>query len=132
MRAFPGLRNYFDYCRKEVMEKGYILLNPLIRNKAYIYDYDKLCSAYEQFTSEFWESYRRNKANREPIYQKNGIEKIEIWNDFTRNEYQIHELADLHNVNTYTIQSIVVKHFFQRKAASEKQSINYRMDFASY
>lgn len=109
------------------MEKGYILLNPKIKNKAYIYDYDKLCSAYEQFTPEFWESYRRNKAIKEPIYQKSGLEKIEIWNDFTRNEYQINELADLHNVNTFTIQSIVVKHFFQRKAASEKQSINYRI-----
>ena len=38
MEGFPGIKKYQDFRRKDVMDKGYILLNPIVRNKAYIYD----------------------------------------------------------------------------------------------
>lgn len=38
MSGFSGLAKYQEYCRKIVMEKGYILLNPISKYRAHIYD----------------------------------------------------------------------------------------------
>lgn len=38
MSAFPGIKRYQDYCRKEVLKKGYILMNPVLGHRAHIYD----------------------------------------------------------------------------------------------
>lgn len=38
MRGFPGIKTYQDYCRREVLEKGYILMNNVLRHRAHIYD----------------------------------------------------------------------------------------------
>lgn len=92
MKGFNGIRKYQDFCRKDVMEKGYILLNPYSRHKAYIYDYDELMAIKKKFNPEFWEYYRQMKK----------------------------EAPDCETVQQ-------VKHYFERKAASEKQSINYRI-----
>ena len=59
MKGFKGMKSYQDRQRKFVMENGYILLNPLSRHKAYIYDYDILMGIKNRFTNEFWDSYRR-------------------------------------------------------------------------
>lgn len=93
MKGFPGLCSYQDYCRKEVMKKGYILMNPITGHRAHIFDWDNLSRIQSKFNnSEFWEYYRQMK--KEDPY------------------------CD-------TVQD--VKHYFQRKSASEKQSINYRI-----
>lgn len=42
MNSLPGLKKYQDYCRKIVMELGYILLCPQTGHKAFIYDFDEL------------------------------------------------------------------------------------------
>lgn len=93
MKGFIGLKLYQDFCRKDVMEKGYILLNPVTRHKAYIYDYAELIKTASTFTQEFWQQYRELKA-----------------------------MGDTDNSTVYS-----VKKYFKRKAASEKQSINYRI-----
>lgn len=93
MSGFKGVKKYQDFCRKDVMEKGYILLNPLTGHKAYIYDYEELIRIRDKFKEPgFWEYYREMKKD-----------------DPTCN----------------TVQE--VKKFFKRKSASEKQSINYRI-----
>lgn len=127
LKAFPGLKNYFDFCRYDVMQKGYILLNPVVKNKAHIYDYDKLMVAVKRFTPEFWAEYRVHKANRESLDSLTPSEKSYMWEEFTVNETPIEELAEAYQVSEYTVMATVVKHYFQRKAASEKQSINYRI-----
>lgn len=93
MSGFKGIKVYQDFCRKDVMEKGYILLNPLTGHKAYIYDYDDLMRIKKKFSDpEFWSYYREMKR-------------------------------DCPSCNT--VQE--VKRYFKRKSASEKQSINYRI-----
>lgn len=93
MSGFKGVKKYQDYCRKDVMEKGYILLNPLTGHKAYIYDFDELSRIKEKFKEPgFWEYYRQMKVEAP---------------------------------SCDTVQ--MVKKFFKRKSASEKQSINYRI-----
>lgn len=92
MKGFSGIKRYQDFCRKDVMEKGYILLNPISGHKAYIYDYDELMRIKSRFNQEFWSYYREMKTSAP---------------------------------NCDTVQD--VKKFFKRKSASEKQSINYRI-----
>lgn len=92
MNGLKGVQKYQQFCRKDVMDKGYILLNPLTKHKAYIYDYDKLIDIKNEFSTEFWDKYRELKAfdPSHPIVEE-------------------------------------VRYFFKRKSASEKQSINYRI-----
>ena len=93
MSGFKGIKRYQDFCRKDVMEKGYILLNPLTGHKAYIYDYRELMEIKERFKEPgFWEYYREMKRDAP---------------------------------DCDTVQD--VRRFFRRKSASEKQSINYRI-----
>lgn len=61
MEGFPGIKRYQDFRRKDVMDKGYILLNPIVRNKAYIYDYKELMEIKSKMTKEFWDDYRADK-----------------------------------------------------------------------
>lgn len=63
MEAFPGIKQYQDYCRKDVMEKGYILMNPVVGHRAHIFDYSCLKSTMEKmqdkdFMDYYWEMRR--------------------------------------------------------------------------
>ena len=92
MKGFSGLKKYQDFRRKDWFAKGYILLNPLTRHKAFIYDYDKLLEEKRRMSSPDWD-----------------------W-DYYRQMKKDYPESD-------TVQ--MVKHFFKRKADSERQSINY-------
>lgn len=64
MAAFPGIKRYQDYCRKEVMAKGYILMNPITKHRAHIFDYADLLRTMEKFNDpEFWSYYREMKRD---------------------------------------------------------------------
>lgn len=93
MNGFKGIKKYQDFCRKDVMEKGFISLNPKVGYKAYIYDFSYLCKIRDKFSEpRFWDYYREMKI----------------------------EAPDCDTVHR-------VKEYFRRKADSEKQSINYRI-----
>ena len=93
MTKFSGIKKYQDYCRKVVMEKGYILMNPVTGHRAHIYDWDELSNIQNKFKDpEFWNYYRQMKKEAP---------------------------------SCDTVQQ--VKYYFQRKSASERQSINYRI-----
>lgn len=141
MKGFPSIKSYQDFCRKDVMNKGFILLNPLTRHKAYIYDFKILKGIQDRIYSDptFWQTYKLYKeskkqkkkipnpvlmqlcerfANGEPYESLTGIYEYKIGSD--------------RKVATYTIKIEdvylePVRRFFKRKSASEKQSINYRI-----
>lgn len=92
MKGFSGVKKYQDFRRRDWFQKGYILLNQVIRHKAFIYDWEELKSIRQGMNVEgYWDEYRKKKE--------------EGWFD----DPQVEE----------------VRHFFKRKSASEKQSINY-------
>lgn len=62
MKGFKGVKAYQDFCRKDVMEKGYILLNPKTGHKSYIYNFEELKKIKEKFSPEFWDYYRKMKV----------------------------------------------------------------------
>lgn len=64
MTGFSGVKKYQDYCRKDVMQKGYILLSPVTRHKAYIYDFDELKKIQDKFLEDgFWQYYNEMKKS---------------------------------------------------------------------
>lgn len=64
MSGFKGIKKYQDFCRKDVMQKGYILLNPMVGYKAYIYDFDYLMRVRNKFQEPgFWDYYREMKRD---------------------------------------------------------------------
>lgn len=95
MKGFPGVKTYQDYCRRAVMQKGYILMNNILKHRAHIYDAEWLLRMQEKLKDpDFWSYYNEMKRDAP---------------------------------SCDTVQS--VKRFFKRKAESEKQSINYRINY---
>lgn len=67
MDAFPGIRTYQDYCRKDVMQKGYILMNPVVGHRAHIFDFEHLQKTMEkmqdrEFMSYYWQMKRESPS----------------------------------------------------------------------
>ena len=104
MRGFSGLCAYQNFRRKDVMEKGYILMSPISCYRAHIYDFDKLKDLQNCFTRQFWDDYKLIPRDA------NGRKK-------PRNE---DEEDMCQKVSTY----------FKRKSDSERQSINYPIQHA--
>lgn len=64
MSKFSGIKEYQDYCRKAVMAKGYILMNPVLKHRAHIFDSQWLMLMQNKFREEgFWEYYREMKTS---------------------------------------------------------------------
>lgn len=70
MKGFPGVKKYQDYCRKEVVKKGYILMNPVTGHRAHIEDWDNRWKKIRDFTwsPNYWEEF--NRMRREDPYSK--------------------------------------------------------------
>lgn len=52
LSGFEGLGRYQEFRRKDVLDKGYILLSPITKHKAFIYDWDELCQINEELNTE--------------------------------------------------------------------------------
>ena len=64
MKGFPGVKAYQDFRRKDVMEKGYILLNNKTGHKSFIHDFDTLKKIQDKFKDPgFWAEYNEAKNN---------------------------------------------------------------------
>lgn len=62
MNTFSGIKKYQDYCRQAVMEKGYILMNPVLKHRAHIFDAKWMFKMQEKFKDrEFWQYYNEMK-----------------------------------------------------------------------
>lgn len=64
MEGFPGVKKYQEYCKKNVLEKGYILMNPLTGHRAHIADWENKWRPIrdKMKSSDFWQYYRELKA----------------------------------------------------------------------
>lgn len=66
MKGFPGVSRYQDFCRADVMRKGYILLSPVTGHKSYIPDWEFLHSMQIEMKEDpdFWDNYRYDKSHK--------------------------------------------------------------------
>lgn len=63
MSGFSGLRDYQAFRRKDVLQKGYILINPITRHKAFIYDWENLCKISNELNSDEGRFLSGRKSN---------------------------------------------------------------------
>lgn len=89
MKGFPGIYTYQQYCRREVLNKGYILMNPLLGHRAHIYDSKFILRMKEKvqdraFMNYYWEM-KKSSPNCETVHsitkfnkRKSDIEKKSI------------------------------------------------------
>lgn len=64
MSGFNGLKKYQDMRKKDWFDKGYILLSPLTKYRAHIYDYDNLLAIKNWMNNELdWNYYREMKRD---------------------------------------------------------------------
>ena len=63
MEGFPGVKKYQDYCKKEVLNKGYILMNPITGHRAHLEDWDNKWKKIKDFCSQpgYWQEYQMMK-----------------------------------------------------------------------
>ena len=60
MKGFPGVEKYQAYCRKEVLNKGYILMNPILGHRCHFHDSEWLMSIKNkvndrEFMNYYWQ-----------------------------------------------------------------------------
>lgn len=64
MKGFSGIAEYQNYCRKAVMRNGYILMNPVTKHRAHIFDAKWMFKMQEKFKKDgYWEYYREMKRD---------------------------------------------------------------------
>lgn len=64
MAKFSGIKTYQDYCRKVVMQKGYILMNPVMGHRAHIFDAEWMFHMQNKFKEPgFWAYYNEMKRD---------------------------------------------------------------------
>jgi DNA polymerase-1 len=62
MKGFPGVAKYQEYCRKNVSEKGYILMNSRLKHRAHVFDAEWQFRMQTKFKDpEFWRYYNEMK-----------------------------------------------------------------------
>lgn len=61
--AFTGVNEYFDKCKKDVLDKGYVLLNEVSNRKSFVDFYDEYIAAKKIVKQEgFWDKYKDHKS----------------------------------------------------------------------
>lgn len=144
MKGFPGIASYQKRQREFVMKYGYILLNPLSQHKAYIYDFEEMMGVKKRFDSDFWTEYKMYKGQETqlpkqvkaqlclkfsegtPIKECTGVYTYQVKKPKGKNGKSEYETKEAY-VTLADAYVYPVKYFFKRKAASEKQAINYPM-----
>lgn len=66
MEAFPGVKHYQDYCRRDVMAKGYILMNPVVKHRAHIFDYPVLKKTMDKMNDRSFMDYYWDMKKNSP------------------------------------------------------------------
>ena len=64
-RAFPKLKDFFDFRFNETMKNGYITIDPWTNNKLFVHGIDhirRLVTKYSFDNKEFWNEYKKEKA----------------------------------------------------------------------
>lgn len=62
--AFPGLKDYYDRCEQDAIEKGYILIDSITGSKFYLSGYDTFTAIHQNMQNkprDYWLTYRQEK-----------------------------------------------------------------------
>lgn len=80
MKGFPGVKAYQDYCRANVVQKGYILLNPVTKHKVFCKDWELFNEISNEMQNDpsYWAVY--NQAKKDKEWDSDIIREVRFYN----------------------------------------------------
>lgn len=140
--AFKGIDRFFKVSKKNMWDRGYILISEYTGLRAYIYDWPILKGIEKRKNSmgqEYWDLYRKAKESGMVIDDVPGVVMQEIAKKFAqgeplsaiaiRYEYKAKKGDKTEtkyiDINWQTVIVKVFKHLSKRRSSSENQSCNY-------
>lgn len=140
--AFKGIDRFFKVSKKNMWDRGYILISEYTGLRAYIYDWPILKGIEKRKNSmgqEYWDLYRKAKESGMVIDDVPGVVMQEIARKFAqgeplsaiaiRYEYKAKKGDKTEtkyiDINWQTVIVKVFKHLSKRRSSSENQSCNY-------
>lgn len=140
-KRFNGIASYFKVQKRDMWNRGYILISKITGLRAYIYDYPILkgIERRKNGMEDFWDIYKAARDSGRviseippPVMQEiakkfaqgTPIEEIAV-----RYSYKVKKAGKVEerfiDINRETVYVSVMKHLWKRKSASDNQSCNY-------
>jgi DNA polymerase-1 len=70
LKAFPEVNKYFNKCKKDVIDRGYVLINTVSNRKSYMSKFEEYQKLAEKMKDMNWKQYRAEKAIESELYLK--------------------------------------------------------------
>lgn len=140
-KRFYGIADYFKVQKRDMWNRGYILISKITGLRAYIYDYPILkgIERRKNGMEDFWDIYKAARDSGRVINEippsvmqeiaKRFAEGKPIEEIAVRYSYKVKKAGKVEerfiDINRETVYVSVMKHLWERKSASDNQSCNY-------
>ena len=140
-KRFYGIAGYFKVQKRDMWNRGYILISKVTGLRAYIYDYPILkgIERRKNGMEDFWDIYKSARDSGRVINDippsvmqeiaKRFAEGKPIEEIAVRYSYKVKKAGKIEerfiDINRETVYVSVMKHLRKRKSASDNQSCNY-------
>lgn len=140
-KRFNGIASYFKVQKRDMWNRGYILISKITGLRAYIYDYPILkgIERRKNGMEDFWDIYKAAKDSGRVISEippsvmqeiaKKFAQGVPIEEIAVRYSYKVKKAGKVEerfiDINRETVYVSVMKHLWKRKSASDNQSCNY-------
>ena len=140
-KRFNGIASYFKVQKRDMWNRGYILISKITGLRSYIYDYPILkgIERRKNGMEDFWDIYKAARDSGRVISEIPPSVMQEIAKKFAqgapieeiavRYSYKVKKAGKVEerfiDINRETVYVSVMKHLWKRKSASDNQSCNY-------
>lgn len=140
-KRFYGIADYFKVQKRDMWNRGYILISKITGLRAYIYDWPILkgIGRRKNGMDDFWDIYKAARDSGRVISEippsvmqeiaKRFAEGKPIEEIAVRYSYKVKKAGKIEerfiDINRETVYVSVMKHLWKRKSASDNQSCNY-------
>ena len=140
-KRFNGIASYFKVQKRDMWNRGYILISKITGLRAYIYDYPILkgIERRKNGMEDFWDIYKAARDSGRVISEippsvmqeiaKRFAQDVPIEEIAVRYSYKVKKAGKVEerfiDINRETVYVSVMKHLWKRKSASDNQSCNY-------
>lgn len=147
-KRFNGIASYFKVQKRDMWNRGYILISKITGLRAYICDYPILkgIERRKNGMEDFWDIYKAARDSGRVISEIPPSVMQEIAKKFAqgapieeiavRYSYKVKKAGKVEerfiDINRETVYVSVMKHLWKRKSASDNQSCNYPLIVGAY
>lgn len=140
-KKFNGIASYFKVQKRDMWNRGYILISKITGLRAYICDYPILkgIERRKNGMEDFWDIYKAARDSGRVISEippsvmqeiaKKFAQGVPIEEIAVRYSYKVKKAGKVEerfiDINRETVYVSVMKHLWKRRSASDNQSCNY-------